>query len=352
MSPAESPLLHLLIDVCLAFALGSIAVWLAVFLVRSRRLRQVAATQAAEEELTRLVLDQLAGYAPISRLPELPRWKRRILLRVLRELIAQTKGRDQAILIDFLGRAGFRAEALADLRRGPADRQRACQVLALFDDEVSLAALRRARRDRDGAVRLFAARALLQKDKVDSLSDLLRDVGFSADDPSLMLAELFAHLPARLRPEAVALLSSPLPPEWLRMLAIALARLQVGEAFDAIVALGRAESPRVRAASWVALRTLGDPRAAEGIGAGLRDPAADVRRAAAECAGVVGGPEIVPELVLLLDDDDWWVRYTTAGALRDFGPAGRAALQAHNATASHDTGRQLVAEREDPHHES
>ncbi|MBA4138677.1 MAG: hypothetical protein C0518_15335 [Opitutus sp.] len=324
---------------CCLCAAAAIVVWCGVFFVRAHRLRRARLEAVAEEALTGLVLDQLSGYGSSAvRLQGLPEWKRRLLLRVLQNLIEQTKGRDQASLIAILRDAGFHAMATENLRRGrPAERQAACSVLGFFDDADSIDALQVALHDRDEAVRLTAARALLQKDRIDSLRELLRLLPFSLLDPPLALTEIFAHLPSRLDAEATTLLRErALPPEWLRMLAIALARRQVFDAFDAIAALRNAPEPRVRSAAWVALTLLGDPRAGELVADGLADESADVRQVAGHCAGKLGGPEVLPAMTAQLSHGSWWNRYHAANALLEFGRDGAAELENYLATAPED----------------
>lgn len=337
---SELSLLSGLVAASVVFALLALLVWSGVFVVRMLRLRHARLEAAAEEELTGIVLDQLSGYgAAALKLNLLSDWKREILLRILQNLIDQTKGRDQANLIRILHDAGFQQTALEHLRNGarPALRQGACGVLGYFEDAASIAALQVALDDTDPAVRLTAARALLRKDRIDSIVILLRQLRFAPEDPPLVLGEIFALLPARLLAEAVRLLGTrDLPPEWLRMLVLALARRQVFEAFDAIASLCHAPEPRVRSAAWVALTELGDPRAGEIVLEGLRDPVADVRQVAGQCAGKLGGPEVLPELQRLAAEGGWWNRYHAATALASFGPDGRQALAAMVATAPPD----------------
>ncbi|HYC72735.1 MAG TPA: HEAT repeat domain-containing protein, partial [Opitutaceae bacterium] len=228
--------------------------------------------------------------------------------------------------------------------------QEACTVLGFFDDEASTAALRAALDDRDGAVRLTATRALLEKDRVFSLRQLLDQLAFPADDPPLILSEILGHLPARLHAEATEMLRAPLPAEWLRVLAISLARQQVLAAYEPIAELRRAASPRVRAAAWVALGELGDPRAGDLVGEGLRDEVADVRQAAAGCAARLGGPEVVPLLLPLLAEPDWWTGFRAARALLALGPAGRAALEVHAAAAPDAAAAQALREEKEAFH--
>lgn len=332
---SEDALLSGLIAACWLFALASLVVWAGVFAVRVRRLRRARLEASAEEELTGIVLDQISGYAskaPAPAFAHLPDWKRRVLLRIVCGLVEQTKGRDQVHLVTLLRTAGFRDQALSDLVHGTGlRRQQACVVLGFFDDEASTAGLRAALTDRDGAVRIAAAQALLEKDRVESIRVLLDHLDFSPDDPPLIMSEILAHLPARLHAEAVGMLDTALPPEWIRVLAINLARQQVLAAYDPITRLRQSASPRVRAAAWVALGELGDPRAADLVGEGLRDPVADVRRAAAACAARLGGPEVVPLLEPLLREEDWWTGFNAARALLALGTPGRAALAAYAA---------------------
>lgn len=346
---SEAALLGAISQACWVLAVCSVVVWAGCFLLRLHRLKLAARTALAEEELTRLVLDKMAGcVVPDDTFRRLPGWQRGVLLQVLCNLADQIKGSDQGKLIALMERVGFLENAFRTLgSRRAAERQSACVVLGYFDQPAAIAALQGALKDRDLAVRLTATRALLQKGRIQSLQALLTDLNLSPDDPPLILAEIFARLPANLLPEAVRLLTAPIPDEWKRMLAIALARNQVQEAYDAILALSRAPAERMRAAAWVALRELGELRAGAEVGAGLADRSATVRRAACEGAAVLGDPVVLPRLRALLQDDDWWVRFSAASALYDFGPAGRELLRQHAATADEqDVGLQVLRERE------
>jgi HEAT repeat protein len=341
-SPAsEAGLLGQIAVACVLLAIASLGVWVVVFLYRAHMLRQQRRRAAAEEELTAIVLDQLSGYkAAALKLNLLQDWQRDVLLQVLQSLIDQTKGRDQANLIRILHDAGFHTTALEQVgtARSPAARQGACGVLGYFEDDKSIAALRRALDDTDPAVRLTAGLALLRKDRIDSLEDFLAKLRFNPEDPPLVLAEIFQRLPERLHPEALRLIDEQrLPPEWLRMLALALARRQIFAAFDAIARLRHSPLPRVRSASWVALNELGDPRAGDFVLDGLADPVADVRHVAGVCAGKLGGPEVLPALKRMASEGGWWDRYHAATALAGHGAAGREELTRLAADAAPDS---------------
>jgi hypothetical protein len=350
LSPAsEELLLHFLIQGCLWLTTGSVVLWLGCFGYRLHRLRLIQQDEALEEKLTGLVLEEISGEISPSRpFTRLPTGQRRILLRVIQNLIARIKGSDQAKLIALLQREGFMDAALQTLAAGRADeRQAACALLSYHADPAALAALHRALGDPDLGVRLTASRALLQKDQIASLGDLLTKLNLSPDDPPLFLAEIFTRLPARLRNEAAHLLGSPIADEWKRMLAIALGRNQVHEAFPAIAVLCQSTVPRVRAAAWVALREMGDPLASPLLLAALHDPSATVRQAACQFAGAHGDHESLPALRQLLADPDWWVRFAAASALYDFGGEGRQMLELYCITADDlDVGLQVLRERD------
>ena len=346
---SDAALLGALVQVCWGLAAASVVVWLGCFFLRLRRLKQAARAACAEEKLTGIVFDEIAGNpVPDDTYARLPDWQRRILLRVLQNLVGQIRGADQTRLIALMQRAGFLETALRTLAsRRAGERYYACVVLGYYDQPSAIAALQGALKDRDLAVRLAAVRALVQRDRIESIRTLLADLDFSPDDPPLILTEIFAHISARLRPEAIRLLTEPIPDEWKRMLAIALGRNHVPEAFDGILALSRLPSPRLRAAAWVALRELADPRAGETVGEGLRDGSASVRRAACAAAAVFGDPGVLPQLLALLADADWRVRFSAASALHDFGPEGRALLVQHANTAPEDdVGLQVLRERQ------
>ena len=353
---SEATLLNGIALACYWLAAASLLVWLAVFVMRIRRLRQQKREAAAEERLTGLVLDQLAGYqGEPTALTALAGWERRLLLRVLRNLIEQTKGQDQTQLVQLLQRTGFQEQAFRELARGPAAlRQDAAEVLSFFTDEASLTALQSARNDPDRAVRQTAIRALLARDRVSSLREMLEQLDYSREDPPLALTEIFLRLPARLQPEAITLVADErLPTEWRRMLAISLGRRQVLDSFGVLISLWKSPAPRLRAAAWVALSELGDPRAGEFVAAGLADAVPDVRMAACRCAAKLGGPDVLPVLAGLLTDPEWWVRHEAAQALLEFGEEGRHRLEAHSRTVTEDdAGWQALHGREEVPHVS
>ncbi|HEY0863888.1 MAG TPA: HEAT repeat domain-containing protein [Lacunisphaera sp.] len=342
-------MLNLLTQASWVLAGSAGLVWVGCYFVRTRRLAQEARMVRTEERLSNMIMDDIAGTKiPDETYRQLPLWERHILLRLLKNLADQITGQDQERLVALMQRVGFVDTARVALRsRRAAERQSACVVLGYYDHPAALDSLRGALRDPDLAVRLTAARALLRKDGIESLRALLEDLNFSPDDPPLMMAEIFGLIPARLRPEAIRMLGEPIPDEWKRMLAIALGRSQVLAAYEALVELSRSRSDRMRAAAWIALRELGDPRVGGIVKEGLADANPSVIRAACACAAEAGEPAVIPRLQALLADEDWWVRFSAAQALYDFGPAGRQILEKHATLADEqDVGLLVLRERE------
>ncbi|HEY0946946.1 MAG TPA: HEAT repeat domain-containing protein [Opitutaceae bacterium] len=341
-----APLLDGLILISCLLAGTAFVVWAGCFAYHSIRLNRLDREAALEARLTDELLQALADdKAKGSFFSGRPAEEHTILMDVLLQLLDQTRGRDHERMISLLHDAGALESALDKLEhsRRPSQRLQAAQLLGYFREPKALLGLHRALGDRDLAVRLIAARTLLAHDAIPSLRELLGKLALSESDPPLTLADIFQRLPADVRPEAVALLSDgTIPVAWKRMLAIALGRNRAQEAFEPLCALAEAPAPRLRAAAWVALRDLGDPHAAALLPRGFCDPVADVRVVACRCAAVVGGPESIPLLVGLLQDEDWWVRYHAASALCDLGPEGQAALETVTARAAPDDVGTLV----------
>ncbi len=355
LSPdSDLELLNLAFPICASLAAASVAIWTVVFILRIRRFKVDARMVAAKENLMDGLLAEIIDpAAPAVSYAQLPRLKRFVLVQVLQEIVGQIKGEEKERLIGLLQREGFFEAAVRALRdRRPAERQSACALLSYCPQASSSVALRTALGDPDLGVRLMAARSLLARDEIPSLRGLLESLRLSREDPPLVLTDLLGRLPASLRPEAIQLLGEALPNEWKRILAIALGRSQVPEAFPPLGVLVRHPADRVRAAAWIALRELGDPQAAGLLPHGLTDPSASVRQAACQCAAMLGRPEHFSQLAAIVQRDEWEVSHAAARALWALGPEARRILRDHCAQAGElDAGVQVLraGELEDEH---
>lgn len=347
---SNAAVFRLITVTCVGLATASIGGWMLLFTLRFLSLALRARRRAAEQRLTERILDELMAGAeiPVGTYTSLPLWQRKILLRVLQRTVVQIKGHYQAKLLALMRSEGFVDIALQSVHaRSAKTRHEANMVLSHFDDPASVAALQRSLRDKEMAVRIVAARALLQKDRIESLPELLAHLKFSRNDPPLIMVEVFARLPTRLWGQAIEMLDGPAPAEWKRIMAIALARNHVAAAIPALRRLAQQPSKRLRAAAWVAFLELGDSRVGAYVGEGLLDPSPTVREAACRCAGMFASPVAVERLARLLDDAEWWVRFAAANALYNLGGAGRQLLKARSPkVADGDVGLMVLRERE------
>jgi HEAT repeat protein len=102
-------------------------------------------------------------------------------------------------------------------------------------------------------------------------------------------------------------------------------------------AAGEDPDPRVRAAALAALVRVGPDAARASWPAAILDPAAAVRRRAAELAPAIGGPEVVGALLGLLADREVTVVEAAAWAVGELGDAAvaRGAVGALTHTVAH-----------------
>jgi HEAT repeat protein len=331
MIPPESvPVLQGLIHTAYALAGLSLLSWFIMYFRRQAHIRTQARERAAELELTELILAQTEQEHPDGApFRSLPRWRQRVLLRVLTGLLEQIQGAGRTRLISLTRAMGFRGFLEHALRRGRiGDRINAALVLGEFADEMAASSLTAALHDRNIGVRLTAARALLSHRCVKlTLREFLEAIRFSDKDPSIALADIFDRLPPHWHAEAIAMLGTGMPVNWRRMLVIALGRARVPGALEAVTSLLREEDPRLRAAAWIGLAELGDHSAHSMMVKGLTDSSADVRITACHCAKRLQATGCIPALRGLLQaDGDWWVRYRAAQALAGLGAEGRSAL--------------------------
>lgn len=335
------PFLDGLINTAYALAALSVLVWLGSFFRRQYQLRREARETSAETELTELILDQTAQKKPeLAPLSQLSRLQQGALLRVLTSLLEQLQGAGRDRLIAVIGAMGVRQTLNEVLRNGRVrDRINASVVLGNFRDEPAASALTTLLHDSDLAVRLAAARALLNHPySALTLREFLEALRFSNHDPSIALADIFDRLPPHWHAEAIAMLRGELPANWRRMLAIALGRSRTPDALEAIASLLSEEDPRLRAAAWIGLAELGDHSAHDMLPEGLVDQSPDVRLTACHCAKRLRAVDCIPSLTRLLrNDPDWWVRYRAAQALVAMGGTGRGAILSASAESRNPT---------------
>src|SRR5512134_14092 len=137
------PLLEGLIHTAYALAALSFLTWLASYIRRQTQLRCEARERAAESELTELILQQTESKQPDGTpFRDLPRWRQRVLLRVLTSLLEQIQGGGRDRLIALTRAMGVRQFLENALRNGRVrDRINAAIILGEFADEMAASAL-------------------------------------------------------------------------------------------------------------------------------------------------------------------------------------------------------------------
>lgn len=250
--------------------------------------------------------------------------------RCVVEMLASISGSELERLGDVIDELGLDDRWRARYGSGAAEtRREVVSRLALLPGERGNGTLHRALEDPEPAVRIEAARGLLQSR---GIGDIERIFQFATEEPLLVRAVLVEDL----RPHATRLAELAIP----RALAAgrprtAMVALEMVEAWQkSLPALGVAPllhhpRPRLRAR---AIRVL--PYASADVDVerevldGLTDAHAEVRIAAARVAGRLGMTAAAPALERLLHSRDPMVAVAAAYALADLGETGAEALEA------------------------
>ncbi len=227
---------------------------------------------------------------------------RRLLGDLVGDLLRLVRGDNRSKLVGLLRRLGAVERQIVGLRTGNKRRKiAACANLAYFDDDRVTQALLTALDDDDFDVRMSAARALADLDKVPSIQVLIDKLDIRSGFRSKALSNLFRDLGQAALPELMLVASRPEANEQVKILAIsAMGRIGDLAAVDVLVQLAHDSSLDVRAAVFRSLAMLSHPSAAEVLNEGLRDPAWQVRTQAAGCAGRIGAISAIPLLMRLL----------------------------------------------------
>ncbi|MDT8450584.1 MAG: HEAT repeat domain-containing protein [Wenzhouxiangellaceae bacterium] len=206
-------------------------------------------------------------------------------------------------------------------------RLRAVYLLSFFTSpEVAQALESTLHTDPEGDVRLAAAKALAQMDRLPFLPTVLDALGDKIQEGSRIVYGIARNLPADRIGELESLFQSQ---DWRQRLV-------------AVDALGHAMAPRsdileqalddshleVRTAALRAIGRRNLRQAAPGVMAKLDDPAWPVRCQAARSAGILRIEAALPRLREMLSEKNWWVRFRAAESILALGPRGRDVLAA------------------------
>lgn len=330
--------------ISLSLATGAIGVMLSLILWRAvRELRDPH--RAARRD--RIIYALVTGLDHGHLAPELITAARRRpfdFMAVADELRALVRGDAEANLDAMLAQADL-VSAVTRYLQHPLVAYRRAAIAALQSQPGSAAdiRLRKGLTDPHPAVRLAAVDALTRRASDISLAALVGSMPAGTTSASPIVRRIFTRL-AGQRPEAMAqLLNAPGPAQRKVLILDGLGQAGILAHGEAVARCQDHADPEVRAATQRCLGELGWPIVTDTIAAGLADSHSIVRSNAATAAGKIGLTTLLPTLLSVLDDPDWWVRFRTGEAIRRLGTAGRAALHARASDEQSEGGRTAAA---------
>jgi hypothetical protein len=245
----------------------------------------------------------------------------RIAIDLLSEMSELIRGENRDQVLQLYKKAGIERWLFRQLRFGRTEQRRlAAEALRLFPAGPTIAALTVALDDRDPEVRLTAALSLAQLDALPFVSTLVTKLVEPTRQQSLLLHRLIESIAVNRPYEVLELASGTLAQPFLRPIAItALAKAGHLELSKVIGNYILDSDPEVRAAALAGAASLGDFGAKDHVKAALADPVRFVRVRAIDAARRLELTELIPQLVPLLQDEDWWVRFRAGEALLELG---------------------------------
>ncbi len=315
----------------LALAAGSLACMLVLVARRAWADRRRAKRREREAATVRLLMDWLDGKATDEAAASAVRRRPAEALGLMLDISHLVRGDAVARLAGLAREAGAGRWALRRLRRGRAKgRITAARFLGFLNlsgaEPGSEVALLDGLSDRFPKVRLAAAEALCELDRLPPAETLASRMRLDEFSPSLTLLGLLLRLAERRPDEVRALLGLPVAPRVRAYAMEALASTGDYRLLESFVAEASSAEVDARVAALRALGAMAHPAARPAVAAGLADPSWEVRVQAAHAVGRIGLTDLAPELERALDDDAWWVRYRSAEALWRLGPAGQSVL--------------------------
>jgi len=324
-------MLLLILVYALAVGLVAIAVIAAVvlFVFRLFRSQLDARRDRIRDSLVRQMLVALEMPEPPNDLVAALKAHPRVAEDVLGELVELIRGVSRERMIAIAQAAELDVWLRSRLRSNwRAERRTAVEVMRLFSDPATIAALHSALDDRAEDIRLTAALSLADLGQMPKLRDLLLRLRIETTERSLLLRRIFFHALRDNIDDVQAVANGSLGVPSFRPYAVE--ALGLGGQLQLIpflLSLVGDPDPNVRVAVMRALGSLAYPGAAPYLEAALEDASWEVRAEAVEAVRRTELVSLVPKLVQRLDDDVWWVRYRAGEALSSLGDAGLLALR-------------------------
>ncbi|HZV83376.1 MAG TPA: HEAT repeat domain-containing protein [Brevundimonas sp.] len=330
-----------------SLAMAAVALlWMSTLVAARVRRSRKDERRAQERRLVQLACLEIAagtGDAVASLRPV--RGRARLLAESLIEFLAIVRGAERERLV-----SAFKAMAIDEtfrqrlFRGGKAGRIASAEVLSVFPDPASVAALNRLlKTNRDPEVRVAAVKSLIELDAPPSILQLIDDIRRQGVSESLLYLPLIRRLAVDQADAALAALADARLAAGVRaLLAGAVAAAGDYRAIEPLSQAAKSGGHGLRMAAVSALGVLAHPAAEATIVEALDDGDWEVRAAACEAAARMNVRGAIPALVMRLADPVWWVRFQAAEALTQMGPAGIAGLRLA-AGAAVDTVRRAAA---------
>lgn len=308
--------------------LSSLAIMLVLVILRVFHERR----RARDEMLRRKLMTALIHFSEDG--------ERQALLTVLKdipaavvadsgfEFLSLLRGDERRKIEEVFGSTGLPEFVRRRLRRGDeAERILSAETLPAFPGAASVDVLLEALGDRSREVRIAAAISLSALGALPPLHTVLERIG-SKGQRSRRLVDLFESLPAERVGELLDNALNSDGPSFVR--AAAIEALSLGGDYRVLRELenlARDPSPEVAAAGVRVLGRSGHPAGAATVLASLGHVDWEVRMEAANAAGRIGIADAVEPLTMLLEDDEWAVRYAAGKSLKEIGGTGVEALK-------------------------
>lgn len=256
-------------------------------------------------------------------LVELVRRNRRLSADLFSEISELIRGENRDRVLALCREAAIHPWLLGQLRSWNSERRRlAADTLKLFPGEKTVSALVGALDDRAEEVRLTAASSLSALSAMPPLRMLMEKLVEPTRSQSLLLQRLIDSAAVTSPAEVMELARSSPERDFLRPLALsALGKAGHLSLSSEIASFIADDDPEVRAAALASVAALGDFSARDLIKRALSDRVQFVRVRAIAAARALELRDLAPELTLLLDDANWWVRFRASEALAAMGQA-------------------------------
>ena len=246
---------------------------------------------------------------------------RRLCAGLFSEISELIRGENRDRVLALCREAAIDRWLLRQLKSWNSEHRRlAADTLGLIPGEESISALLGALDDRSEEVRITAASSLAALNAMPPLGLLMEKLIESTSAQSLLLQRLLDSAALSRPAEVMELAKGIARLDFLRPLALsALGKAGHLDLSNEIATFVADDDPEVRAAALASVAALGDFSAKEHIKTALLDPVSFVRIRAIAATLALELRELAPEMRLLLDDKNWWVKFRASEALAIMG---------------------------------